>query len=234
MDKAAIAALANIIQVINRIGTTADGSGVASLFGKLAAILADTSLIKGYTDQVEGYVDTLESSLVTVLADLITIKGYTDTLETKVGTNADGAGTSTLFARLAQIAGYTDNVETNLGSNADASSPTGSTHAKLKDVKDAVSALKALPAGAAQWGGTTTTDQSNTLLNISGAGWLYAVNIPGNNDSPGNASIRVDGGTIRGISGFGERFVPVRFTSSLVVKSSGTGGASSWAVAVLD
>jgi len=38
-----------------------------------------------------------------------------DAVNTKVGTNADAAGTSTLFARLAQIAEYTDTLETLIG-----------------------------------------------------------------------------------------------------------------------
>lgn len=190
MDKAAIAALANIIQVINRIGTSADGSGVASLFGKLAAILADTSLIKGYTDQVEGYVDTLESSLATVLADLVTIKGYTDTLETKVGLNSDGPGTTTLFARLAQIAGYTDQVEgyvdtleTNLGAMADAANATGSVHAKLaylitqsSNIKSWQRVTGATSAGTAKSFTISSVNPSKCLVFVEGCrfnGWNF-------------------------------------------------------------
>jgi hypothetical protein len=270
MDKAAIAALANAIQIINRVGTSADGSGIATLFGKLAAVLADTALIKGYTDQVEGYVDSLESlvgtaspasgDLTTLFRGLKLIVDYVDTLETKIGLNNDAAGTTTLFARLAQIAGYTDQVEgyvdtveaglitvladlvtvkgytdtleTNVGSNADASSATGSAHAKLKDVKAAVGLIKALPTGAAQWGGFGTSAQPNTALNISGSGWLYAVCAGGSYDSGQVISIQIDGGTVRSSGSPSWAFMPVRFASSLLVK--GSVATSAIVVAVLD
>lgn len=92
---------------LDLIGSTGDGSGVASLFGKLAAVLADTALIKGYTDQVEGFVDALESNLGTT------------------GDAANAAGT--VLARLAELltnrltttrAGYLDGARYYRGSYA--------------------------------------------------------------------------------------------------------------------
>jgi hypothetical protein len=96
---------------LDLIGSTGDGSGVASLFGKLAAVLADTALIKGYTDQVEGFVDALESNLGTT------------------GDAANAAGT--VLARLAELltnrltttrAGYLDGARYYRGSYLTSSS----------------------------------------------------------------------------------------------------------------
>lgn len=109
----------------SKIGTSADGSGVATLFGKLAAVLADIALIKGYTDQVEGFVDALESNL---------------------GTTGDVANASgTVLARLAELltnrltaarAGYLDAA---ISSRAAAADYTAARAARLDYINDYIS-----------------------------------------------------------------------------------------------
>ena len=107
-----------------------------------------------------------------------TVDTVVDTLNTKVGTNVDAGGTTTMFARLGQIAGYTDTLEGNLGSNSDASSASGSVHAKLKDIKTAVgSPIKSIQRGTIAFSDSKTSntatiaavDTAKTVLNFLGA-----------------------------------------------------------------
>ncbi|MFX4261050.1 hypothetical protein ACOBQJ_02490 [Pelotomaculum propionicicum] len=117
MDKAAIAALANAIQILNLIGKSGDPAGITSLFAWMARLEQYVDQVEGYTDTVEGLIGTANPAtgdLTTVFKGLKLITDYVDTLETKLGLNTDPAGTNTVFARLAQMAGYTDTLETNL------------------------------------------------------------------------------------------------------------------------
>lgn len=157
--------LFNGLKLINTlIGATGDGAGVVSVFGKLAAILADTALIKGYTDRVEDYTDTVETligaaspasgDLTTVFRGLKLIADYVDTLETKVGLNNDAAGTTTLFARLAQIAGYVDQVEGYTDTVESSLATVQTDLATIKGYTDTLETKLGLNTDAA---GTTTT-----------------------------------------------------------------------------
>lgn len=156
-----------------------------------------------------------------------------DNVNAKVGTANPASGDlTTLFKGLKLIADYVDTLEAIVGSNADASSAAGSVHAKLKDVKAAVTAIKPLPTGTLQWGGTGTSEKANTVLNISGAGWLISISPGGNYDSPATVSVQADGGTVRSWASPSFAYLPVRFTSSLLVKCSAASGAM--ALAILD
>ncbi|UKS24308.1 hypothetical protein LOZ80_22070 [Paenibacillus sp. HWE-109] len=114
------AALAELIQVKNKIGTNADTSGTNTLFARLAQIAA-------YVDQVEGYTDTLETLLGftgdaasgtgSVMARLAQLNSFLGTVNTnvntantnitangsKIGSNTDSSGTATLFALLKKL-----------------------------------------------------------------------------------------------------------------------------------
>ncbi len=147
-------------------------------------------------------------------------------INTKIGTNTDIAGTTTVFARLKQIydhlgsvlsstrAAKIDNLDmtvssratqasvdakasqtsvntltTNVGSNTDASSPTGSVHAKLKDIKSSLS------SSAHTWYSASDTVQ-HTIIGSTPYNVLY---VSGSNNTifiyafcmPESGSVRV-------------------------------------------
>jgi hypothetical protein len=117
----------------------------------------------------------------------------------------------------------------NIGTNADVASATGSAHAKLKDIKNAVSALESLSTGVFQFSTIGTTDGANTILNVSGSGWLLGV-------QGGSFSINIDGGGIKQIviTASGGIVLLWRFNTSCVVKSSSAASASNFTYVVLD
>jgi hypothetical protein len=155
--------LSQVLELLKRTGKNADAAGTSTVFARLA--------------QIAAYVDTLESTLGTVNTNV-------SANATKLGTNTDAAGTSTVFARLAQIAGYVDTLEGSLGQTGDAASRTGTTHAKLKDIRDfldtvnngAASAQKAR-SSKAQVFTTSTFSSWVTLCNINGKGKLRDIMI---------------------------------------------------------
>jgi len=117
----------------------------------------------------------------------------------------------------------------NIGTDADVASATGSTHAKLKDIKSAVSALKSLSTGTFQFSTIGSADGANTILNITGSGWLLGA-------QGAEFSINIDGGGIKQIltTPSGGIFLLRRFNTSCVVKSSSAASVSNFAYVVLD
>lgn len=248
-----VVTLAHIIQTLNVLGKSTDVAGTGNVFSYLKRLEGFVDQVEGYADQVEGYTDQVEGligtaspaagDLTTLFRGLKLIADYVDTLETKVGTNADAAGTLTIFARLAQIAayvdtleaglttltGYTDTLEANVGSNADVASSTGSAHAKLKDLKTALSTIKSLPAGSLQISTVPSTDVTNTLLNITGSGWLL-----GAGGSGGNFAININSSGIKEITVSNNVALLWRFNTSCVVKCSNSASISNYVYAVLD
>ena len=138
---------------------------------------------------------------------LLPTKTQVETLDTKVGTNADAGGTTTLFARLKQM--Y-DNIVTNLGSNADASSATGSVHAKLKDIKEnggvAVDISNCIPFVREQTAKLVVADNTyETLLSITGKGFLSkAILWNETNTSLIRIRITIDGIVVLWVEGGGQ------------------------------
>lgn len=90
-------------EVVGQKGDAAnETASQASIIGLLRAII--TNYLANGTfglSQLESLVDDLESRLGTPAAG--TVAGDVESIETKVGTNVDAAGTTTLFARLKQI-----------------------------------------------------------------------------------------------------------------------------------
>jgi len=115
----------------------------------------------------------------------------------------------------------------NIGTQIDIASSTGSIHAKLK-------ALKSLPIGTATWGGVNSADSANTLLNITGSGFLLYIHSSDNTGTGKQFTIQVDGGTLKQFNLFGGQFFGLRFNTSLLVKSVSTPGVQYHAAAVLD
>ena len=138
---------------------------------------------------------------------LLPTKTQVETLDTKVGTNADAGGTTTLFARLKQM--Y-DNIVTNLGSNADASSATGSVHAKLKDIKAnggvAIDISNCIPFVREQTAKLVVADNTyETLLSITGKGFLSKAILWNEiNTSPIRIRITIDGIVVLWVEGNGQ------------------------------
>jgi len=124
-----------------------------------------------------GDANPVSGDLLTLFKGLKLIADYVDTLETKVGTNADGAGTSTLFARLAQLAGYTDSLESGVvdlqtsrvGAQNDPASTAGSANAKLAYIIANQPKRKSCESPATF---TTSNAALQTAVNYSGAGEL--------------------------------------------------------------
>ncbi|MED0756927.1 hypothetical protein P4S93_09315 [Aneurinibacillus thermoaerophilus] len=104
--------LSQVLELLKRTGKNTDAAGTTTLFARLAQIAE-------YTDQLEAFVDALE---------------------TKLGLNTDTAGTSTVFARLAQIAAYVDTLENQLGTMSDAPVRNGNLHQKVRDIRDSMGA----------------------------------------------------------------------------------------------
>lgn len=156
--------LSQVLDLINKTGKNSDVAGTLTLFARLA--------------QIAGYTDTLETLLGTAnpaSGDLTTLFRAAKLLDTKLGTNADAAGTATLFARLAQIAGYTDTLETSLGQTGDAANATGSANAKLAALLQRVGGGSTnatyFTSGSAGFAANSTT----TILNISGNGLFCGI-----------------------------------------------------------
>ncbi|QYY41451.1 hypothetical protein ACKE5C_11040 [Aneurinibacillus thermoaerophilus] len=152
--------LSQVLELLKRTGKNTDAAGTTTLFARLAQIAE-------YTDQLEAFVDTLE---------------------TKLGLNTDTAGTSTVFARLAQIAAYVDTLEGSLGQTGDAASGTGSLHAKIADIKNYLTGTlnpnvlthtpKMTTIGYVNTVSSISTGSSDTILvNYSGAGILTALSV---------------------------------------------------------
>lgn len=144
-------------QLIARMGKSGDAAGILTLFAHMAeleirltaarAAKLDSALLNTmWTDIRAGKLDNLDaliSSRAPATTALLNTM-WTDARAAKldlVGTNADAAGTTTLFARLAQIAGYTDQVEsfvdtleTNLGTTGDAANAAGTVLARLAEL----------------------------------------------------------------------------------------------------
>lgn len=143
-----------------------------------------------------------------------------------------------------------------LGLRTDVASATGSLHAKIADLKTYVDTLESL-VGTASPGASgtdtlfkylrkadfasktfttnapTASAQTNTILSISGAGYIVSLY------SNGAASwtIQIDGGSIYTISADAAHRLPlspIRFNTSLVVKASVVGGNGCNAWAILD
>lgn len=109
-----------------------------------------------------------------------------DAVNTKVGTNADAAGTSTLFARLAQIAGYTDTLETLIGTASPTSGDLTTVFKGLKLIADYVDELESRLT-AARAGYLDYLNNLNTRLTDTRAGKLDLVGTTG--DAAGTGSI---------------------------------------------
>ena len=140
---------------------------------------------------------------------LLPTKAQVETIDTKVGTNADVAGTTTLFGRLKQsydnistIITNIGTVITNVGSNADASSATGSVHAKLKDIKAnggvAIDVTNCIPFHVEGYMNVAATSQYETLKSISGKGFLKEAIIQDYSGASGSVKMKitVDGSVV--------------------------------------
>lgn len=179
--------LAQVVDLLNKVGKNSDASGTNTLFARLAQIAA-------YVDQVEGYTDTVETTLGTVTTNVNTANTNINTTNTKIGTNADAAGTSTLFARLNQIAGFTDQVE----------GFVDTVESSLSSMTTTLNTINAKPSAVSPFGttiytmwNTTATGTGITALSLNGAGclkWMTVFNSFGNGIS--NVIFIVDGVTI--------------------------------------
>ncbi|CAH1203001.1 hypothetical protein PAECIP111891_02196 [Paenibacillus allorhizoplanae] len=95
-------------------------------------------------------------------------------LKNKIGTNADAAGTSTLFSRLAQIAnyvdqveGYTDILETLLGLTGDTASGTGSVMARLAQLIAYTDTIETVLATLATSSALSTVNTTVNTINTN-------------------------------------------------------------------
>lgn len=100
------------------------------------------NLIKTNTDSILSDTTTLKNSTSTITDDIATLK--TNSTEIK--------------NELTTVKNYTDTVEANVGSNNDASSPYGSVHSKLKDIKANLggSSIKSIQRGTYSMGSSTS------------------------------------------------------------------------------
>lgn len=104
-----------------------------ALANSLASVLTDTGLIKGYTDQVEGFTDTLEASAATAATAHTNLQADTDDLQVSA-THAD--------AHHHTIEAYTDGLEPGQTAILDALEAAGEiSAAEHQEILDALSSL---------------------------------------------------------------------------------------------
>lgn len=141
--------------------------------------------------------------------------------QASIGANTDAAGTITVFARLKQIYDYlasvlsstraakidsidatvssrasqasVNTISTNVGSNADAASASGSLHAKLKDMKSAISQSDDYYPNTSFSFGSANNSWS-TIFNVSGEGILN-LDVGGSVLNDTELRITIDGGS---------------------------------------
>jgi ABC-type transporter Mla subunit MlaD len=164
------------------VGTTADvASATGSLHAKLRQIADNTdglegftdgletliTTLNGYVDQLEGYVDGLEGALTTLNAKDFATSAKQDTL---IG-HVDGIETAltAIQGYIDGLEGFVDGLETALGTAADVASPTGSMHAKLRQLCDNTDAIAATPYHLVSAASTNATSLKNA------AGVVYGI-----------------------------------------------------------
>jgi hypothetical protein len=210
-----IVALAQLNDLLTKTGNSTDAAGAATLFAQL-------NRIAGFTDQVEGYTDTVETLLGltgdvasgtgTIMARLAQLIAYTDTLEATeaaikaktdlIGAAADASGTATMFARLAAIAVDLENfVIPRIGTSGDAASMASTVFAALKSIYNSAPPIVGRPRSVTANCGVNNAFA--TILDISGApGRIEQVVLGAINSSLGTIRITIDGvvETLGGVS----------------------------------
>lgn len=104
--------------------------GTAALATSLATALSDLGLIKGYTDQVEGYTDTLEAGQATAVTAHSNIQADTDDLQISAS-HAD-AHHHAIEGYVDQVEGYTDTLEGSAATAAAAHAAASAAHSSLQ------------------------------------------------------------------------------------------------------
>ncbi|WP_391571923.1 hypothetical protein [Cohnella sp.] len=254
VDKANLALL---LDLLSRIGKNTDSAGTSSLFAQLAQIAAYTDGVEAKTNLIGTSADS--AGTATIFARLAQLAGYTDTLETLIGTTGAAAGTGSVFARLAQIAAYVDTLEVGLntdlianrvGNTGDAASSNGTLMSRLAYLI-ANGQTKPKTPQTAYYIGSVASNNWVTVVNVSGAGALFAVgvrNTMGTNPAYMQIRITIDGivttyqfsdlrlwfSSVNGTQGCAIRDLNVFFTSSLKIEITNTSAASLAMEAVVD
>lgn len=135
------------------IGAATDSSSATTLFGKLAALLADTSTLKTDLGTTDGKVDTANTNISAIISNLgakgvsdLTVRQLLDAIQTNaltitqlndaktaitnlIGAASDSSAASTVFGKIAAAKAIIDKLDASLGTD-----DNNDVHAKLNEI----------------------------------------------------------------------------------------------------